>query len=160
MKDAIGGSLLLYLVVIFTSIIILFFAGILAYSKAYKVKNKIVQIIESYDGQISQNDILNLDVESAIEMELRNTGYRFSSAPSDERCRRDSSRDVCKNLNKGEFNYCICYHGENPSNDGAVNFGASYEVITYVHFAFPVIGDLLTFPVKGETRVLGKDYNY
>ena len=38
--------------------------------------------------------------------------------------------------------------------------GTSYEVINYVHFAFPVIGDLLMFPVKGETRTLGKVYNY
>ena len=37
---------------------------------------------------------------------------------------------------------------------------AIVEVITYVQFEFPVIGDLLTFPVKGETKVLGKNYNY
>ena len=33
--------------VVITSIIILFFVGILAYSKAYKVKNNIIEIIES-----------------------------------------------------------------------------------------------------------------
>ena len=42
MKDAVGGSLLLNLVIIFTSIVILLFVGVLAYAKAYKVKNKII----------------------------------------------------------------------------------------------------------------------
>ena len=40
MRDAVGGSLLLNVVVIFVSVIILFFAGIMAYSKAYKAKKK------------------------------------------------------------------------------------------------------------------------
>ena len=159
MKDAIGGSLLLNLVVIFTSIIILFFAGILAYSKAYKVKNKIIEVIESHDGQISDGNLMKANVKETIESELRSVGYMVSGAPSDEECSRDSSIGQCKNLNTSEFNYCICYHGEG-SDSKNVNFGSSYEVITYVHFAFPVIGDLLTFPVKGETKVLGKDYNY
>lgn len=161
MKDAIGGSLLLNLVAIFTSIIILFFAGILAYSKAYKVKNKIIEIIESNDGKIIEDGDVTLksDVKDMLEIELKSVGYLVSGAPSDERCTRDSSRKNCINLNKSEFNYCICDYSEG-SSDGAVNSGTTYEVITYVHFSFPVIGDLLTFPVKGETRVLGKDYNY
>jgi hypothetical protein len=161
-KDAIGGSLLLNLVVIFTSIIILFFAGILAYSKAYKVKNKIIEIIEAHDGQIMSSvntSLIDTTVLSEINTELKKVGYLVSGAPDSTKCSKDSSRGNCTNLNTSEFNYCICNYGEN-STSGAVNFGTSYEVITYVHFSFPVIGDLLTFPVRGETRVLGKDYNY
>lgn len=154
MRDAVGGSLLLNLVVIFTSIIILFFAGILAYSKAYKVKNKIIEIIEANDGQIIENGVLKSNINSTINTELTNVGYRVSGTPSDEKCSNDSSRGNCTNLNNDSFNYCIC------KQSSAVKEGISYEVITYVHFSFPVIGDLLTFPVKGETRVLEKDYNY
>lgn len=160
MKDAIGGSLLLNLVVIFTSIIILFFAGILAYSKAYKVKNKIIEIIEGHNGQITDianSNLIDAGVLDEITTELTETGYFVSSASIDERnarCERDTSRDHCTNLNTSNFNYCIC------EQSSAIDAGKSYEVITYVHFSFPVIGDLLTFPVKGETRVLGKEYHY
>lgn len=163
MKDAIGGSMLLNLVVIFTSIIILFFVGILAYSKAYKVKNKIIEIIEGHDGKIMSDRNPNLiddTVLDEINTELEYVGYMISNAPSDEKCSKDSSRGNCKNLNTDNFNYCICYYGKNSVGNAAVNEGASYEVITYVRFEFPVIGDLLMFPVRGETRVLGKDYNY
>ena len=155
MRDAVGGSLLLNLIVIFTSVVILFFSGILAYSKAYKVKNKIIEIIESNNGNIVENSYLKESVKSAIATELRGVGYLVSAAPSDEKCGRDSSRGVCHNLNTDNFNYCIC--AQNNSAQGAAQ---TYEIITYVHFAFPVIGDLLMFPVKGETKVLGKNYNY
>ena len=142
MKDAVGGSLLLNLIVIFTSVVILFFSGILAYSKAYKVKNKIIEIIESNNGNIVANGYLKENVKTAIATELSSVGYL------------DSSRGTCHNLNTDNFNYCVC--GPNNSSRN----GQTYEVITYVHFAFPVIGDLLMFPVKGETKVLGKNYNY
>ena len=159
MKDAIGGSLLLNLVVIFTSIIILFFAGILAYSKAYKVKNKIIEIIESNDGEIVENGVLKTSVKTALKTELSSVGYMVSEAPSEEKCKRHSSRGICtNNLNDDNFNYCICL--QNTAESLASTEGQTYEVITYVHFAFPVIGDLLTFPVKGETRILGKNYDY
>lgn len=147
MKDAVGGSLLLNLVVIFTSIVILFFAGILAYSKAYKVKNKIIEVIERTDGDV------NPSVLEEINKELTTVGYKvIGSAPDSSKCSSDSSRGTCTNLNTSTFNYCICQHG---SANASV-----FEVITYVQFEFPIIGDLLTFPVKGETKVLGKNYNY
>lgn len=156
MKDAIGGSMLLNLVIIFTSIVILLFVGILAYTKAYRVKNKIIEIIESNNGQIDENDDKMMDefVLDQINTELGKVGYRISTAPSTAKCIASSSRKQCEsNLNYEGYNYCVCK--QKSSNEGI-----SYEVITYVHFAFPVIGDLLTFPVRGETRVLGKEYNY
>jgi len=152
-KDAIGGSLLLNLVVIFASVIILFFAGILAYSKAYKVKNKIIEIIESHDGKIDTDSDNKMDdlVLQEIRTELTRVGYLVSA--NSARCSRDSSRGSCVNLNTDNFNYCVC-------EQTATSEGTTYEVITYVHFAFPVIGDMLTFPVKGETKGLGKSYDY
>ena len=154
MKDAVGGSLLLNLVVIFTSIVILFFAGILAYSKAYNVKNKIIEVIERNETYTVMGDLGENLVEQEISQELGRVGYRISSSKvSDSKCSNDSSRGSCVNLNTTTYQYCVCMQN-------ATNEGITYEVITYVHFAFPVIGDMLTFPVKGETRVLGKNYDY
>lgn len=157
MKDAIGGSLLLSLVVVFTSVVILLFAGIITYSKAYKVKNKIIEVIERYDGEImdkSNTSKINAVVLDEINTELNKVGYKISGAPTNSKCSRDSSRGACTNLNTSSYNYCIC------SQSGATTDGQSFEVITYVHFEFPVVGDLLTFPVKGETKALGKVYDY
>ena len=157
MKDAVGGSLLLNLVVVFTSIVILFFAGILSYSKAYKVKNKIIEVVERYDGKImneTNTAIIKSQVLDEINKELSIVGYKVvGEAPADTRCSNDSSRGTCHNLNTSSYNYCICKQADAASAE-------VFEVITYVQFEFPVIGDLITIPVKGETRILGKDYNY
>lgn len=150
MKDSVGGSILFYLVTIFTSIIILFFVGIISYSKAYKVKNKILEVIEQNNGYDS-------NVQAELNEELRKVGYRVISEPiTDTKCKSDSSRGQCTNLNESTYYYCVCEQSSNASS----STGKTYEVITYVYFEFPIIGDAIKIPVKGETRVLNKNYDY
>lgn len=140
MREAVGGSLLLNLVVIFTSIVILFFAVIIAYSKAYKIKNRIIEVIES-------NETYDSIVASHLNDDLKVSGYWAAT--------RDQVNSRCDvgNLNTSEYLYCV-YLDESSTE------GESYKVVTYIHFDFPVIGDMLTFAVKGETKVLGKVYDY
>ena len=153
MRDAVGGSLLLNLVVIFTGIVIIFFVGIIAYSKAYKVKNRIIELVERNEGYPSSSE--DAEFEKEIITELSKVGYRVvSERITNDKCSRDSSRGNCVNKNTTYYYYCVCEHSDSVSS------GTSFEVITYVQFEFPVIGDLITFPVKGETKVLGKSYDY
>ena len=141
MKDAVGGSLLLNVVALFTSIVILFFAGIMAYSKAYKAKNKIIEVIEGYEKYDSS-------VAGVINEDLRLSGYRSANNTQiSQKCGTD-------NLNQYGYYYCV-YRDDSPSGDSY-----SYKVVTYVHFDFPIIGGMLEIPVKGETKILGKKYNY
>ena len=154
MREAIGGSLLLNLVVIFVGIVIIFFIGILSYSKAYRVKNRIIEITEKYGAYEEV-------VAAEISPDLKAAGY---SASSSNRC--DSIRTrlinekysdgLSKNLNEYGYNYCV-YEVTNSSVNST---GKYYVVVTFVKFEFPVIGDLLTIPVYGETKMLGKSYNY
>lgn len=156
MKDAVGGSLLLNIVVIFTSIVILFFAGIMAYSKAYKIKNRIIEVVEKYE---TYDDT----VQPKLEEDLRKSGYIVAtSAQVAAKCTDG------KNLNTSEYLYCvylkscdeICPPNSNECIEGQCIGQRHYEVVTFIHFDFPVIGDMLTFEVKGETKMLGKNYNY
>ena len=138
MKDAIGGSLLLSLVAFILSTVVLFFVGIISYSKAYKIKNRIVEVIE-------RNETYNEVVVLEINDDLRRSGYIVSS--------NQNVSDICGsgNLNNTEYLYCVY---EDNHNSGRV-----YEIVTYIRFQFPIIDSILTFPVKGETKVLGKDYS-
>lgn len=146
MKDAIGGSLLLNIVVIFTSVIILMFVGILAYSKAYKIKNRVIEVIE-------ENAVYNENVADALSDDLTRAGYRTAT--------KDQIKSKCENGNLTEdwsgHLYCVYRIQVDESNSDR---GYYYQVVTYVHFDFPVIGSMLTIPVKGETKILGKIYNY
>jgi len=147
MKDAVGGSLLLNLVVIFTSIVILFFVGIIAYSKAYKVKNKIIEVIERYEN-------FDANVISELQTDLLNTGYRTATPEQImAKCGEESLSYNADQAKSAGFLYCV-YNKNNSMS------GYSYEVVTYVQFQFPIIGDLISLPVRGETKVLGKNYTY
>ena len=140
MKDAIGGSLLLNIVVFFVFVVILFFVGILAYSKAYKIKNRIIEVIERHE---QYNDSVVLELAE----DLRTAGYMVSTAGEiSNKCGTD-------NLNNSEYLYCV-YLDENT--DGS----RLYKIVTYTRFDFPIIGDFLMIPVRGETKILGKSYNY
>lgn len=136
MRSAIGNALLTNLVIIFASIIILFFVGILAYSKAYKVKNRIINYIESKESY-NTNDVEELNED------LKSAGYQLTSK---SKCSSD-------NLNKTTYNYCV-YRVELKDKK------YYYKVVTYVHFEFPVVGSIINVPVKGETKILGKTYDY
>ena len=146
MRDAVGGSLLLNIVVIFTSIVILFFAGIMAYSKAYKIKNRIIEVIERYET-------FDANTISELQADLLRVGYRTATPDQIKtKCGEESLSYNSDETKSAGFLYCIY-------KDSSTN-GSAYEVVTYVRFDFPVIGDFITFPVKGETKVLGIDYNY
>lgn len=161
MKDAVGGSLLLNIVVIFTSIVILFFAGIMAYSKAYKIKNRIIEVVEKYetydDSTYVKTDVdgNKFTVQQLLEEDLRKSGYIVATQ------QQVSNKCGVGNLNTSEYLYCVYLKSCDETNGTGNCVGQRhYEVVTYIHFDFPVIGNMLTFKVKGETKMLGKNYNY
>lgn len=144
MRDAVGGSLLLNLVVIFVSLVILFFVSILSYSKAYRIKNHIIEVIEKYE---------KYDEDTALAMQsyLQDSGYMTANYTKLKNECGDSSLTVTTSFTPG---YLYCVYNK------PVSQGKMYEVVTYINFNFPIIGDLLTFRVRGETKILGKEYNY
>lgn len=152
MREAVGGSLLMNLVVIFTAIVILFFVSILSYSKAYGVKNRIINVMEKYQ-------VYSVNAKSEINADLKNIGYKSSSKShcDDALVKRHLSElgiNSATNLNKDSYNYCI-YKVEDKTTSGYY-----FLVVTFVSFEFPVIGDVISYPVYGETRIIGKDYSY
>jgi len=157
MKDAVGGSLLLYVVLFFVGVIILFFANIMSYSKAYRVKNRIINILEQH-GDIPSSEF-NLskrsDLIKVINEDLVNIGYRVASSGSKSTCNFNYNEDKpnnkkCKNFNTGNVDYCVC-------RIDATN-GFYYEVITFTQFDFPVLNSVIKSDVHGETKILGHDY--
>ena len=64
----------------------LFFATSTSYTKAFKVKNRIVEILEKYDDVLNEKSAasgrLNSAVEDEINTELNEIGYRISQNPN------------------------------------------------------------------------------
>ena len=50
MRDAVGGSFMIKLIIVFLVLYIIFVAVALNYAKAFRVKNKVLDIIEQNEG--------------------------------------------------------------------------------------------------------------
>ncbi len=142
MREAIGSSLLLSVVVVFVGLIILFFVNILSYSKAYKAKNRIIEIIEKYETYSESNS--ESSELNEIKQSLQDMGYQTGE------CKNEDSKD---NIANSGYKYCVYRIDE----EGGTYY---YKVKTYVQFYFPIIGELFNPPVQSETKILGKSYDY
>lgn len=126
MREAMGGALLIKLVMFFIVIYVCFLAVAINYSITFRVKNQIINIIESYEGYELAKE--------HIEEYIAGVGYYKTSV---------SNVSINSNCNNG---YCI----EELTSER----GKYYKVTTYVSFDFPIIGRITNFPVSGETKVI------
>lgn len=151
MREAIGSAFIVNLILIFIGVISALVIGSISYSKAYKVKDRIIYIIEKHDGW-------STSTEEEINKNLKTIGYKIDSGynSSCERIyqkRYGSSYDQSRlvhgaNLGNGQYDYCVY---QNHYDSG---IGDYYSVTTFMHFDIPLIGGLLEFPVSGETSVI------
>lgn len=162
MKESINNALILNLVITFLFIFAMLFAGSTAYTKAFKVKNRIISIIEKREQTVLTGGFKSgeYSVVNEIENALRDTGYRIEMNMN-SKC-QEAMRKRFKNTNysynvidtgTSTYNYCIAEFQSDSEMKGKY-----YAVITYMYFEVPLIGKKLEFPVYGETKTLGLAY--
>ncbi len=135
MKEAIGTSMVFNLILIFTGVFIALLIGSLAYSKGFKVRNRIIDIIEQHEGYTEDSKI-------EINENLSAIGYKIVGLNT--RCQPHNG--VSALANSGPYDYCV-YEYQTVK-------GKYYGVTVYVHFDFPIIGDYINIPLYGESRIL------
>ena len=59
MRDAVGGTFMIKLILVFLAVYIIFMGAALNYAKAFRVKNKVMDIIEQNEG-MEEADFNNL----------------------------------------------------------------------------------------------------
>ena len=140
MKAATGNALLINIIIVFLVIVLTILVSAITYTKAFRVKNRIVDIIEKYEGDfVGQESIIINDINSA----LNSVGYKISSHNN---CRAiDGATLVTAGTN---YDYCIYKY--------VTTRGNYYGVITYMYLDLPVVGSYLKLPVRGQTRVFYK----
>lgn len=135
MREALGSSMLFNLIMIFTAVFIALLIGSLAYSKGFKVRNRIIDIVEKHDGYTQE-------AIEEINENLATIGYKNVGA--DNRCGPHNGIDALENTSP--YDYCIYRY--------MTSKGEYYGVTVYVHFDIPIVGYFLNFPLYGETRIL------
>ena len=145
MREAIGTTYVLNFIIVFFALFIFIFIGTLSYTKAFKVKNKIIDIIENHDGDIEASLGLNMDVENEINSKLNEIGYRISNNQTCETDGRFSDASPINKRGTSTYRYCLYKFTTDRGN--------YYGVVSYIYFEIPIIGVKLEFPVYGETKV-------
>lgn len=148
MREAFGGAFMIKLMLIFLAIYIAFIAVALNYAKAFRVKNKIIDIIEQSEG-ISEIDYNNKNEGSVIgniNEYLNNVSYNVNLT--------DINNKNNDNVHCYDRGYCIEEY-DGLSNDGLSNDGVTskyYKVTTYININFPFFNLNFNIPITGETR--------
>ena len=158
MKDAVGSTMLVYIVVIVIGIVGAILIASNMYTSAYKAKNNIINIInrhyQVYDDTYCLGD--DGDCTNAIQETLKNMGYHTKVDCSkyfdrvSKKARQDEETPKVSvdsnNLGNGDKGYCVY---KVTTTDGYY-----YTVITFSHLNINVlgIGSLFSTPVFGETR--------
>lgn len=144
MREAIGGTWIFSIVIVFIVLFTSFLAISVNYSKAFKVKNGIVNIIEKREG------ISDATVDEISDY-LNNVGYLvYSGCPDYVASQSNESAHgfEASNTNSRKFKYCIA-----RTEDTSGNIKKTYYKVTvFFRVDLPIMGEIFTFPVTGETK--------
>ena len=146
MRQAIGTTWIMQLVIIFMLIFVAFVALTINYTKAFKMKNELITFVEKNEG-ISEREDGTLDL---INNYLEYNGYSVRGGCPEGSYGIDNLNDpVLKEAQDGErYYYCI---QKIPTAGPSTMERARYHVTIFFHFSLPIIGDIFTFSVDGET---------
>ena len=146
MKEAIGGSWLLLIVILF----VILFAGFMSlsinWSKCYKVKDNIIFLIEKHHG-------MNTGTLSEINEYLSDVGYRsVGECPKDGNCWYPFNY-ANTNRSSTPANFCVRKHMVSATALGHP-VKAYYTVRVFFRLDLPVISQLVRLNIDGETGVI------
>ena len=150
MRDAFGGAFSIKLMLIFLMLYVAFICVALNYARAFRVKNRIINIIEQYEGYCGDNsEQINNDINSY----LSKTGYYISKDDVDGYIGKDGNESYeCLNgFNNDGNGYGYCVYNKN-SNSLDCSDKSVYSVETYMIFKLPIINIRFPIVIKGETR--------
>ena len=145
MKAAIGNSLLLGIILTFITTVLLILISSIVYTKAFRIKNRIVDIIEKYEVY----DINNAQPE--IEQLLRDIGYKANAYSNNASCSKYGDESSLENVTS-TYHYCVFKKSTEKSN------GYYYKVVTFAYLDIPLV-NAVQVPVYGETKIFYPQVN-
>lgn len=150
MRQAIGTTWILQLVIIFMLIFVAFLSLSLNYTKAFKIKNEIITTIEKYEGLTSSES-----KTSPGSIKIINNYLLYNHYGTMGECETGSfgssnlESTTLEPAEKGtKFYYCV---SKIDRSNRDLPSRAQYEIQIFFKFSLPVIGDLFTFTAEGST---------
>ena len=144
MRESIGSTFLFQIMIVFIFFFVAFLAIAINYAQAFRTKNQIINAIEQAEGynETSKERIAKVTQSSGYFREVNCS----TKAGTDFIAAKDKSGNELKGV-------CI-KHNQTTSASSTSGY---YTVMTFIHFDFPIIGDIATIPVTGETKLIVND---
>lgn len=155
MREAIGSTFLFKIMIVFIFFFSAFLAIAINYSQAFRIKNQVINYIEQYEG-------MNDSSEEEIVNYINDVGY-FRTPTCDCDSGGAGNNYSCGDTNDDRNGAKIRLDSGNETNGLCIrklansNGDVYYRVTTFVSFDLPIIGEFVTFPVKGETKAITND---
>jgi hypothetical protein len=145
MRDSIGGVFNLVIIVVFIVIVLGYLAFTVNYTKAFRMKNKIISLYEDYNGNC------NSECEKKIKEYADLIGYK----PSKITC------DTANNYKDSGTSTKYCFKKVDVSNEANNSISDQkkryyYKIVTKIDINIPIIENTLgikVFSVKGNTKI-------
>ncbi|MGE5455833.1 MAG: hypothetical protein ACM3O4_01830 [Ignavibacteriales bacterium] len=135
MRESIANSYIFNLIIVFVGILIVLLVGSLSYSKTFKIKTRIIEIIEKYETY--NNGVVRTEINTLLSQ----AGYKVTRG-TPKACPSLNGQTAINN--QSNYRYCIYKFSDVR--------GYYYTVTVFISFEFPVIGDVVEFPLTGQTR--------
>ena len=129
MREAVGGSMLFYIILIFIFVYIVFISVIINYAATYRANNYVVTRIEQTNGLI--------DLGTKYDTPCNSRGNRYNDT-----CTLYS---VLRDMKYNNDLYIRC---------DATNSGSIYTVTTEVNFQIPLIGITIPLYINNQTKTV------
>lgn len=148
MREVSGSTWTFQMIIFFILIFACFLTLVLSYSKAYTIKNRMLTIIEKYEGVTSESSKIINDF-------IYHHSYKTTSTcPSEWMGAIDLEGNY--EMSNGNNKYYYCYR-ENTAPSGMIY----YDIEVFYRFNLPVIGEIATYRVEGQTNTfIGADHRY
>jgi len=128
-RESIGGAFLIKIMVVFIVLYNSLLAIAVNYAMVFRVKNRIIDLLEQYEG--CAGVITGCNGNNCVADYVSTVGYYRAAAPTGGSGRA----------------YTI-----EAFRDG--NRGTHYRVTTYITFDFPWINQFLNVSIQGETKTI------
>lgn len=161
MRESIGGSWLFGIVATFIVLFSAFIAYSISYTKAFKVKNSILNYIEQNEGFTTSAIVDGISVDRLSNEELKDSKAVDAMAYELIKSMGYNTTEVsCEGYGEHQYGgYCVERKCLNTGKDSCSyenkgNQKVIFKVTTFIKANIPVINVEIKIPVMGETKTL------
>lgn len=148
MRDAIGQVFTLQIILVFVLLINGYMAYSVNYTRAFRVKNQIVNIVEQYEGPYNDEGL------EKINSYIQQTSYNVTNSQMTDYISDTNGAAECPGYN----GWCYVEHDVSLNDVDGERNGKYYTIVTFVNIDIPVINKIVGLGsflrVVGETRTI------